>query len=208
MKELTFKQGMAGLLKYFGRTLDDDIYAMYWGALQSITDQQFGQAVKIIIAEFRPTNTVPFPLVADFLSACGLAGESRAQTAINRLHEAIWRHSGYESINFHDSALHAVIKRFGGWPEVYYWDQHEWDINEGRMVEAYRAAVRAGERGPEYMIGIIERTNGLGPWDKYTPEIIDFPVIPGDIKRIGRVRERDSERAGDLVRGLSEKFKA
>jgi hypothetical protein len=93
------------------------------------------------------------------LDCAGQNIDDRARNAIGILKIAISRIGPYRSIDFNDLALHATIRAFGGWVELCDWTGEMWDINEGRFVASYKAAVNSGIAGPEYLAGISDTHN-------------------------------------------------
>jgi hypothetical protein len=148
------------LQKYYGHSLDADIMEIYWQRLQWITEEAFKKAATVILETFKPTTAVPFPVIAHFLEACGMAGETQERNIIAVVKKAITRHGRYSSVDFNDTALHETITRYGGWPELCSWSEDTWAMREKAFLAAYRSA-KAFNQGPAYLPGIFEQTNSL-----------------------------------------------
>jgi len=149
---------LAKLQKYFGRSLDPEIQSLYVERLEKLEDIAFEKAMVRVIDEFGPTSQNPFPLIKDILALCGQDGHTQAVNAVYIVKEAARRIGQYQSVDFGDSALHAVIKRYGGWPEVVLWGESEWRFRERNFITAYEAAVLSGI-GPDYCPGMMEIDN-------------------------------------------------
>ena len=173
MTEQVFRERMAMMQAYYGHDLPtgkngkSNVYSMYWQMLKHLSDEQFKLAVTNLLKDWHSTSRVPFPLVADFLSHCGESSDIRAQRAVSMVREASSRVGSYRSIDFQDRALHAIIERFGGWIVISHWTQKEWNINEKRFVEAYKAAVSFNETGPKYLPGKTEKENAFSGHDHF-----------------------------------------
>lgn len=69
-------------------------------------------------------------------------------------------------------ALHSVIERIGGWPALCTWSDKDWNINEGRLIESYEAALLFKEFGSKYLLGLSEMENNKNGFKN-----IDKPVL-------------------------------
>lgn len=174
MQQERFVKMIAVLEAYYGYKLQKNIglMQMYWSALKRLSDKDIEIAFKNIRDTFRPTSQVPFPLIPHFLEAIGDTGQHRAQKALSALKEAIANYGAYQTVDFGDKVLHAVIDRFGGWVEICQWQKHDWDINEGRFLKAYETANLNPDNGPEKLIGIFEHENRLAGYDGFIPAAI------------------------------------
>ena len=184
---------MAGLHVAFGKQLTDDVLAVYWDNLKQYDDAQFAVASKVLLDTFVPSAACPFPVIAHFKIAIGDDLETRAQTALSAVFNAIREHGAYDSVDFGDGALHAVILRYGGWPALCQYEKDDakwWDVNEGRFIAAYKAAVKYGENA-EYPTGLIEQANRMSGHVRFIPG----PVLCGQAKR----RQIEHEHQSALV---------
>jgi len=160
MNKQTFAVQMLYLYEYLEIAPSKERNRKYWDLLNHLSDEDFSNAVKNIVKEFIPTATVPFPLVAHFLKYCGSGGKEQASHAISLLRATRQRIGAYNSVSFGDPALHFVIQSFGGWPVMCRMSDKEWDINEGRMVEAYKSAQFSNVDAPDHLSGISEGDEG------------------------------------------------
>jgi hypothetical protein len=160
MNKQTFAVQMLYLYEYLEIAPNKERNQKYWDLLNHLSDEDFSNAVKNVVKEFIPTATVPFPLVAHFLKYCGLGGKEQASHAISLLRATRQRIGAYNSVSFGDPALHFVVQSFGGWPVMCRMSDKEWDINEGRMVEAYKSAQFSNVDAPDHLSGISESDEG------------------------------------------------
>jgi hypothetical protein len=144
MNEKTFRESMAFLQKLYGKKLETDVYKAYWNLFKGWGDDKFKGIQNEIVKTFVPTNQVPFPVPAHFLSASGESGEHRSRLAVQAVINASNNPGPYRSVSFGDRALHATIERFGGWVEVANWDQEKWQFNERNFIACYEAALTDG----------------------------------------------------------------
>jgi Domain of unknown function (DUF6475) len=174
--------------EYFGKKLSDQVIDLYWSNLKRISVEQFKAALENIMSTFHPSSTVPFPLVSDFMESLGLSGESRAHAAIVAVKNAAEKIGSYSSVDFGDPALHAVINRFGGWPEIANWANHgKWEFQEKNFMRAYIAAYESGEKaGP--VMGHFEIDNmqkDWTTWNETQKKIGEVSKIPERLQWIG-----------------------
>ena len=177
MNKKSFSEKMAILEAYYGYRIpkgaknEPNLFQFYWDSLKKYTEEEWDGMVITIKNNWRPTSTVKFPLIVDFREAIGHDSENRAQLAIFKIKEVMQKHGAYSSVNFGDRAMHATIVRFGGWQEMCKWEKRDWDINEGRFINAYKTALLNPEMGPDYLPGFIEIENRKKGLDKFIPGI-------------------------------------
>lgn len=170
-----FISSMAYLQKIYGKTIDDEVIAIYWQHLEKLTNEQFKAAMASLCASFVPTSTVPFPLIPHFLKAIGQDDETKAVDMVRIVRNAAEGLGAYETVNFHDPALHATINRFGGWVEVCSWDEERWEMNTRNFIAAYKSAKAAGAYAPQ-LVGIHEATN---KFNGFSPQkLIEMGIDP------------------------------
>lgn len=135
---------MVSLQAVFGK-IEDDKYRVYEVHLKDLTNEQFTQAVKSLVDNFKYNY---FPLIAHFRDACGDTDVSKSQIAIARLRNYAGRAGSTNSVNFNDTALHLVVDSFGGWNTVCYWGVEQWSVNLKRMTDLYSVFKRSGQGLP------------------------------------------------------------
>jgi len=69
MTEQFYRTAIAGLTSYLGSAPNDTLYACIWGEFKHRREEIFGETVREIMRTFKPTATIPFPLIAHFRDA-------------------------------------------------------------------------------------------------------------------------------------------
>ena len=184
MNKKEFISGMSVLMEYFAKIVKPKILDIYCERLETWPLDRFNGVCSGLLENFEPTSTKPFPLLKDFLSVSGDGGQNKAQALLTLLKKACIDLGQYPSVDFGDRALHSTVERYGGWPSIVDWGQHEWDINEGRFLKALQSAMEIGAVGPKHLKGVIEAENGKSGHIKF----IQSPVSFG-IEKIGQKKE-------------------
>ncbi|MFA5300265.1 MAG: DUF6475 domain-containing protein [Lutibacter sp.] len=135
----------------------------YWPLLKHLSDDEFHVSVVGIVREFVPTASVQFPMVSQFLKFCSSDAQGSAVKAISMLKAYIRKVGKYESVNFNNMTLHAVVERYGGWPAICAWTDSDWNINENRLIESYKLSYQSGfvESEIKHLPGISEKDAGF-----------------------------------------------
>lgn len=180
--------------EFYGRDLSPEVQAIYVEHLSDMPDHLFKRTAVQLMREFQPTSTVPFPLVRDFLVAAGLDEETMAVNAVSLVRKRMESVGQYDSVSFDDLALHSVIDRYGGWVEMVNNNTDKWwSLHERNFIQAYKAARRAGTKGPERLLGLHEATNRNNGYDaqkissmRVDPRICGFEPV----KQVGQETRR------------------
>lgn len=185
MTKENFLMQMGLLFKYLGCHPDEEKITLYWRLLKHMDDQEFNFAVTGIMREFVPTSANPFPLVSHFMKFTSSDAQGQAVKAVSTLKAYIGRVGKYESVSFGDSALHSVVERFGGWTAVCAFSDNDWNVNEGRMVETYKAMFQSGIQpvgNTDHLAGISEKDDGwykIYQVDAKTSQMIEYKRYKG-----------------------------
>ena len=193
MKNESFLKGMLLLQQFFGRTLEPEVMEIYKTALNALDDETFLNGVARVVSTFTPTAACPFPVVAIINEACGNSPDQKAQNMLTKLRDIISSVGAYESVDFGDPALHAIINRYGGWPVICRWEYEDWQLNERNFLNAYKASVAFGEYAVP-VIGITTAGNNLAGHDGYIPAPIQIGQR-GEILKIGFVKKKITEQS-------------
>lgn len=170
MEHALFIKSMAMLERYHGKVLDDDIKEMYWRSLKDLSDDKFKMAMVKCMTEYVSTSQRPFPLISEILALCGESMDTKAINAISIIKLAAEKYGQYKSVDFGDPALHSVIRRYGGWPDVVTWGEKDWQFHERNFIAAYKAAQTLVYGKCGYLEGLIEIENKQGGF-KYDPPV-------------------------------------
>lgn len=162
MTEDIYLSGMAFLFQTLGQQPDKKVIANYWLLLKVMDDEKFQIAMTGIMREFERTSANPFPLPSHFLKFSGDSAQGTAIKAVSTLKACIRRVGKYESLKFDDKALMLLVDRFGGWPTLCTWGDDDWNVNEGRLIEAYKTFYQSGLTFDEdHLSGITEKDGGF-----------------------------------------------
>ena len=153
---------LSRLQAFYGIVIPKDRLKIYVEELGHLTPAQIDEAVTRIKRTWRPSGPNPYPPICEFLSAAGVSDDGGEHMAIAALRTATGKVDAYNSVSFGDPALHYVIRAYGGWVALCNWGQKEWDVNEGRLREAYREAKAAKADGGNHLAGIHECGSGTG----------------------------------------------
>ncbi len=190
---------LANMQKYFGKKLEKDVLEIYLEGLKNLSEDDFKKAAVNIMHEFSPTSTKPFPLIADFLEACGVDDKTQAVNIITKLRRMMVRLGQYRSPIIEDEALKSVIERYGGWVEMVNNNYDEWwSLHERNFILAYESAKRTSMDGekPKGILEIDNTANG------YTPEkLLEMGINP---KNCGLTQEQieNNNKLPSVLEGL------
>lgn len=109
----------------------------------------------------------------------------RALIAWSKLHYAMERVGVYQSVQFDDGIIHAVVEDMGGWVHLGNTKTAELQFLQKRFCDSYRAYSRTRQNAfPRYLPGIAEASNAAAG------QPIEGPVLIGDpekAKEVGRL---------------------
>jgi len=168
LNEEVFAKGMAMLLKVFDAEKDEEMFSVYYAVLKELTDEQFMNAVAVIIKE---RNYPSFPKPAEFFEVVKREIDYKAQQALNRIKDAIKQYGRYYSIVDEDPITHAVVDALGGWirlceipddddPEGRW--KNEWKFLEKDFIRLYKMYAMQGidvTRVPKKLYGLHDLFN-------------------------------------------------
>lgn len=218
-----FFEAVGTMQAVFGHTLPLPTLEVYWQRFREEDDELFRLAARRLIDSFRPTAQVPFPLPSHILECMGLGGDAVARQALALVKHVIAAEGYYHSVSFGDRALHQVIRNYGGWMTVCNWTDKDWQINENRFLESYRAARQYGSDGPEYLPGCIEVDNSARGYEDAIPPVAVYDSgkytstgviscvhvkraelgVPAGQAQIERRGESEPGRLGDILPGIT-----
>ena len=167
--------------KALGVTIGPDRIAIYIEHLQNMEESDFQAAAVRLMSEFRPTSTVPFPLIRDFLEMAGQDGKTKAVNVVATLRKDMERLGQYQNYHPNDRALTNVIMRYGGWVDMVNNNTDEWwSLHERNFITAYEAAKRSGFEGPVFVKGLhrIENEHNGVTAEKIAKQGVD-PMVCG-----------------------------
>lgn len=139
----------ARLMAYEAGLADIDLRTVGEGVMRSIRECQF------------------MPSVFELRQLCGAKsniplGKDRPTIAWGDVRRAISRVGGYDSPNFNDPLIHAVIRQLGGWPALCDSTSEELVWREKDFLRTYAAMMQMNVPSEqlERLAGIAEKENG------------------------------------------------
>lgn len=156
-------------------------------------------------------TTASFPKVAEIREAATGSLEDKAVLAYDAFTKGKAATGAYDSVQFADRLIHAVVMAMGGWAGdngVCMITEDEWKFKRREFLDVYKAISRNPRRDiPEKLIGLGEH-NCLQneEWAKYMPPV-KLIGIDGEIKGIrkqlpGVERKQIENETLRLVKGI------
>jgi hypothetical protein len=178
MKE--FAQMMGMLDEVFGdpsKPISKAKMQFYFNALQNLSMNELNLAV----AHLSATKTFhKFPLPAEILEAAAGKSEIAAEEAFMSLIGAI---SHYDSVEFEDGCIAAVVAALGGWDVICNWKTEDRKWNRKNFVELYKVYATRGPYPPVKITGAIE-ANNAGRFPEFVPETKRIFKAPPAISKV------------------------
>ncbi len=179
-EKLEFGEALTALGALFNRELDKAVLLGYWTALRDLSLEDFHRGVQ---RAFRDCKFMPLPVELRELSG-ELPVEAMALRAWDEVNYAIDLHGSYQTVDFEDRVINAVIASFGGWPRFCETAASEfWKWRRKEFIDTYSAMARFGI-GPEQgapLMGIHGRENGSMGYQQPTihiPATYPVPALP------------------------------
>jgi hypothetical protein len=187
LNEELFMKNMVAIGEMYGKPLSPEMLQMYYMVLEEMTDNQFKQAVKVIMRT-HVWNTLPKP--AEFIEAIKPDTDSQAIMAWQKIENTMARVGAYKTVIFDDPLIHGFIQGFEGcWPGLCSKTIEEM-IWIRKDFEKYYKAISPDSIDCRPLIGISEGENitrGI--------EHKEAPVYIGDLKQAQLLIEHGKEAA-------------
>ena len=126
---------------------------------QALIDYDITAIERAATAIIRGRVYPAFPKPGEIIQEIEGSREDRAVIAWGEVIEAIRRVGPYQSVNFGDPTIHAVITFMGGWPATGEWTEGEMKWKQKEFERLY-AVMRTRGSDKEYLPGIHEMENG------------------------------------------------
>lgn len=156
MTENLFLESIAMLAELYDYKPSEQKVKLYFRVVKQYTDQQWKDACVKIISEWVPTTAHPFPSIPTLKEALDGNQQELGELAVSIVRQASGRVGDYKSISFEDTALHAAIQAFGGWPAMSRWTDEEWSYNRQRFIDQYIACRNNSIVGPTILVGLAD----------------------------------------------------
>lgn len=153
-----FALAIASLAEVFDKSLSSNVIKAYFEALHGFDIEQVERSVVIAkrMCQFfpRPANLIEF-IIGD--------PQDRAAIAWARFTKALDYVGTYQSVNFNDPVLHAVVVGMGGWQEMWRLsrlDDNELGYKRAEFMKLYTAiSKKPSLEAPARLIGQSEAYN-------------------------------------------------
>lgn len=100
-----------------------------------------------------------FPKISELRELIEGSTEGRCAEAWHCLVRTMERVGAYQSVQFEDPAIHAVVRTWGGWSSVCQITEEELRYRQGDFRRLYQRAVEQGLDGDGHLPGIVEAEN-------------------------------------------------
>ncbi len=174
-----------------GKTLTDMQLEVYWDFLKDLPADTVRAAAKQALAESQYPTIPPVGVLLK-LAGCGasqVGSDSRALVAYTTAARAVQSVGGYDSVEFSDPIVNAVIRGMGGWQKFCDWPVAEVQWRKRDFERQYQSYLQAGVSAElaAPLAGICETSNFGAGLEKFTPEpkliAVDLPAHrPGLIR--------------------------
>lgn len=162
-----FGQAMVVMAEVFGETLSELRLGAYFESLRRF---DLAQVEGGIVTATARAGQKFMPKPGEIAEAIEGPGASRALLAWNRVERAMANVGSYESVDFQDSALHAVLDRLGGWVAVCDWREFrplDMSFKAKDFMTLYDL-LSTRDHGPriDYLPGRVQLQRGKDGWLK------------------------------------------
>lgn len=145
------------LLVSRGLPVDDDVILLWCMAMRDLSQSEVQDAILGFVQ-----NSTEFPTpaaVRKFAGPRGLADSERAKLAWGQVRTAIRQHGGYQSVDFEDRIVNAVIREMGGWNQLCESSVDEMVWREKDFIRLYEAVAKSGVGDASALPGLCEASN-------------------------------------------------
>ena len=157
MKNKNLFKGLLNLVsEKYEREVSEAMAKLIWESLKPFDDSYCEVAFKKVLLSGRYYKD----LLPDLQEA--LNGGNQSDQAVEAWEMVDWamRHVGnYDSVNFGDRRIHAVIEMLGGWENLGLITEDEWKWKRKDFESLYKAI--NPKLGPEYLPGLAEKQNSV-----------------------------------------------
>lgn len=172
-----FKQLLTGVGVLYGEPVPELLLDTWWNALE---DLEF-EAIKTALEKhvLHPDKGQFMPKPADVMVRLQGSTQSQAVRAWALVARAIREVGAYESVQFADPLIHAIIRDMGGWIALCHGKVSELPFRAREFEKHYQALwPRPPGDCPRQLTGLFEQQNRLGGYRLPTPVWIGPPVSP------------------------------
>jgi hypothetical protein len=191
-----FAQVLGSLGVVFGKQIHEEVYSLYFAALQDLTIDQIEQGAFSLIQRWKDPW---LPTPATIREAAEGDIETRAVLALAELKQAMSHSGRYRSVRFQDAALMCYVEQCGGWPTVCedysHLSQRDLGFWEQNFKKTYSILARLGSQpAAKFLHGIADAHNSLhrGSFDHGALPPVEVTVYgqgPGPVRMLLHEKE-------------------
>lgn len=169
LDESKFIELIASVAEIYGKELSPMAINLYYNILKNYSFEQIDQAFNYIV-KTNKYNCMPKP--AEVIESIDGLPDERSAIAWNQVVKAIRKYDSYQSVEFEDKTVHAVIDHLGGW--LWLCDQTKEDLVfiAKDFMKLYVIFERRGGDCPERLIGFFESKNRETGFDGDVPKTV------------------------------------
>lgn len=161
MNKRAFSEIFQSLCEMYSTTASLVLTYMYYDAVKVLSEDQFRDAVKKIVA-VRKEPDLPRP--AEILEQALGSNDDKAIFALQSVEKAIARYGVYESVIFSDPVIHAAIETascegYGGWPALGAMQVDDFKFWRKDFLKLYKVHALHPPQKPVKLRGIHEINN-------------------------------------------------
>lgn len=221
MTRTEFAQGIALLNGCVGKSMPDEQVKAWFAFLGELTVEQLKRGIVESLkthhfAGFPPVGTIRTNALAGVES--NIVPKDRPILAWQAVRDAVRRVGAYDSPNFADPVINAVIRELGGWPCLCDTPGDEMHWLERRFCAAYSALAGANlpEDQTKRLVGITEIDNARSGYRSEPVRVADVACLTAPSEQTEPVRLRletpESTQVNaitdEVARSLSEKLQS
>jgi hypothetical protein len=197
MNNKKFLESLSLIETTYNEKYKDGYINILWNRFKEFNDMDFNSMVSGILDTFKPTVKIPLPIIPHFLECARINNEGKAVQAIEKVKQSAMNVGQYRSINFGDEALHRTIENYGGWPVVAMWGERDWQWNEKKFSDTYKAFLGCSEYTGSHLVGLCEEDNLKNGWEVEKPTMVKLPW--SEFKQIEHKEKKTQIELNDIV---------
>ena len=195
MNRAEFGQGLALLTGVVGKPMPDEQIAGWFAMLKDLTAEQFQRGIVETLnthqfAGFPPIGTVRTNALAG--TAGTMPPQDRPMAAWLAVRDAIRRVGAYDSPNFADPVINAVIRDLGGWPLICDTPTNKMQWVEKQFRDAYTTYLGAALKPHQTkrLAGITEIDNSRNGYSSEPVRVAEVACLTVQSDQVEPVRMR------------------
>lgn len=166
-----FKQLLTGVCVLYGKPVPETLLDIWWNALEKLEFDAVKKALEAHV--LHPDKGQYMPKPADVMEQLQGSTESQALRAWALVAKSIREVGAYESVQFADPLIHAVIRDMGGWIALCQGKVSELPFRAREFEKRYQSLWNHPPlECPHQLAGLLEQQNRLGGYVPPPPVLI------------------------------------